>query len=600
MSTGCLPPLPPYLPNLYRSFSRRFASSPPWSSTSPISSETHILRLPYNTLFKLLLASDAQQDPLRFSRVCRAWRQCIHAHPTFWSVLRLYVDRAEPELRAAYWLERAGMCPLDILISIRETGYYWINRDPAVEIGRLARVLSMHAERWRNLTIFAFPYHVHILFQHLTGQVSMLERLAIFARAEVTTPFSVRLTRQDLSLIPDNGEISFYGCIPMIHASLGMAITNLRICYDQTCLTDKVISLLLSCPNLTKFQISRSRWELGYDSTFANNGMLTPTIPVPLSHLVERLVPLLHLTELLVDGFDNVGVFFNHLRLPSLRVVHIYGVYWDDAMLQAAINTFESCTQLSTFILRSERWYEVEVDVPLSSAPITLENVKTFELPASPHAYPLLGRLRLPQMQDFTIRFVPLNIAIQLMASSTQLRTVELEGFQWLSSSPPPLLSIPTLSSLILAHSKLECLHFFHTPSLEHLTLEEMYEQSNQPIVLNPLCDFLERSDPPLKTLRLKTVAVEDDDILRSFERLPLLEKLDISPSTDGMHAIFHALARPFSTPHIEWLLPSLNEINVRRASPVIQPAFHSFLDSRNEASAAAGGAVPHLGGSIF
>ncbi|KDQ09542.1 hypothetical protein BOTBODRAFT_36948 [Botryobasidium botryosum FD-172 SS1] len=262
-------------------------------------------------------------------------------------------------------------------------------------------------------------------------------------------------------------------------------------------------------------------------------------------------------------------------------------------MFQAVIHIFESCAQLSTFILHSGYRYGVEFDIPLSSAPITLENVRAFEFSAFPRGDPLLCRLRLPQVQDFTIRFVPLRIAIRLMAFSTQLRMVKLEGFLWLSSSPPSPLSIPTLSSLTLINSKLECLHFFHAPSLEHLALERMDGQSNHPIVLNPLCDFLKRSKPPLRNLRLKTVVVGDDDILRSFERLPLLEKLDISFSTDSMHTIFRALATPFSTPHIEWLLPSLNEIDVHHIAFRDFEAFRLLSHSRNGSPATTGGTFP-------
>jgi len=239
---------------------------------------------------------------------------------------------------------------------------------------------------------------------------------------------------------------------------------------------------------------------------------------------------------------------------------------------------FQTCPSLSTIKLTNDCGPPKELNDPLmisNESLITLTSASELFVGGAPIAFPLLRRLVLPQLEKLCLWEVPHEIALRLASSSTQLKSATLRD---LEQSPPPstVYSLPALTSIFIYTSS-NILDHMVLPQLCALTLyDDGYSH-----LMRSLRHMVEHSTPPILSLDLEGLNLDNEDLFWCFERLPTLESLRLSDCSIS-DAVLLALATPSLERDHPWLLPRLTKINLYDNDNLTPGGVIKFLASRS------------------
>ncbi|KDQ08542.1 hypothetical protein BOTBODRAFT_148643 [Botryobasidium botryosum FD-172 SS1] len=224
------------------------------------------------------------------------------------------------------------------------------------------------------------------------------------------------------------------------------------------------------------------------------------------------------------------------------------------------------------------------LDIPFteSTEPIILRSLRQCRilLPSVGDGNRLIRRLILPQVEALHVANARFDVAYPVVLSSSQLHDPTLENIYGPTSQ---ILFLPTLTSLYIRNST-HLLEVLRTPQLADLRLRGSATAPHSILSAEPLRCLAERSPPPpLRTLFLQHVEINDEGFIWCMERLTELESLKLIGST-LTNATFLALAKPLqpSSDGPSWILPRLTKIYIWRNKSIGPPAFIEFISSRS------------------
>ncbi|KDQ21317.1 hypothetical protein BOTBODRAFT_25742 [Botryobasidium botryosum FD-172 SS1] len=553
-------------------------------------------RLPVEILSEIF-KSDTESH-LRCSHVCRRWRELIHRCSLFWSRIELCLLNPELDQHAAYWLKHAGSQPLSISIQCNLLlGQEDVPQDDDYLVP-LALVLRGHMARCEELEIIALPPQIQCFMNVCAVETPLLRRLIIRLPHDCRNddegllfgniwhpPLVVSFALPRNPPLPPRTLVKMDNWYPRF-LSFGEAITELEIEGRVTISkTDDLLRMFRSCPNLVKCFLS--------GDVMKQIGEATP---------LAEPVALPHLTYLRIHYISDVENLLDALDLPSLQHLDIWELEWHEVMLGTFWDLFRSCTSLSSISLTYDS-YCSETDLPdFAGDTLHLPSVTRFTCHGNIIVNALLRQLVLPNVQELKLRNVPSDIVHQLVSSSTQLCTAAFGGTMG-TVEDPPIITLPTLSSLEITGT-IDYINRLHLPQLSSLMLGHNVMSDDTPQLGTLLSTFVERSAPPLVTLKLDHLDVPDQPLIWCLERLPLLEVLSLRTCTTT-DAVIHALSSESTG---DFIVPRLTYFTFQRTQ-ITPAAFIAFLSSRlgrdwippESAAAAAGGAGarPRLEGKV-
>ncbi|KDQ21307.1 hypothetical protein BOTBODRAFT_168600 [Botryobasidium botryosum FD-172 SS1] len=525
---------------------------------------------------------------LRFSHVCCRWRALIHRCSLFWSRIGLRLFNPELDQQAAYWLERVSSRPLSITIQSKPFRRCAEGNQDDDYLVPLAGILREHMARCEELEINALPEQVRRFMEVCAGDTPLLRRVIIRLpydyhkdmnyKCNIRYPCDIPFTLTTGHPSLPRAYVKFEGWSPSF-SSFGAALTVLEIDGGYTIKrSDHLLSMLRSCPNLVKFYLSRdARREIGE------------------SPPAER-VALPYLTDLCINNISDVDELIDWLDVPSLRNLTIWEFAWRGAMLGAFLDLFPTCPSLSNISL-SCVLHRLETELPhFAGETLSLPAVTHFTFYGNTAASALLSQLVLPNVQELSLQNVPFDVIHQLVSSTTQLREASFEGSMKIVEGLP-VITLPTLASLEIIGA-IGCVDFLHLPQLASLKFGGADHSNPETPLGAPLSTLVERSAPPLATLKLERLNVPDQSLIWCLERLPLLEDLSLR-SCAITDAVLHALSEPdLAHQARSFIVPRLARFAFHRTR--ITPAGAiSFLSSRLWDGAAVGARWPPLEGRI-
>ncbi|KDQ17420.1 hypothetical protein BOTBODRAFT_43043 [Botryobasidium botryosum FD-172 SS1] len=513
----------------------------------------------FSDVYGIAASNNSTCAILQLSRVCRRWRRLIHGCSHFWSHLQLNIHHPEVDLRAAYWLDRAGNRPLAIEL-YRSSSH--LGSSDVKGLARLSSVLGRSVDRWSQLKIEADLHSIRALFDAFSGVAQALERLEVRLVPDASGPSCTAVLPIPFIRHPsprDNGvRIDFQDCIPVFTPSFQPAVTSIAIASNFIYQMETIFHVFQSCPNLIDLSLNSPSKE---------------TKPYTLPHSLPHRLP----------TPPALGPIVSSPK--SLEFLYLSRVIWTTSTVELLTSAFTASPSLSRVSLLNSSQVSPESlndfnPQGISGTPIVLENVTEFRISGAPIVYPLLRRLTLPQVQVLELEHVPFDIAYNLISSSTCLTSVSLRHIGE-PAHPSQCLTIPTLTSLELfnAPNFLDCVH---APQLNHLSLcTDKYERPS----LGSLPEFVEHSRPGvLHTLRLEGVEIADDDLIQCLGMLPQLKDLALVECSIS-DTILHALETPSTKQSSRWLLPHLTAIELKDNDDMTPDGAIKFLKSRNRTS---------------
>ncbi|KDQ21386.1 hypothetical protein BOTBODRAFT_25826 [Botryobasidium botryosum FD-172 SS1] len=537
------------------------------STATPMSQSAPIFRLPADVLLELFESFSTYISPQIqcFSHVCHSWRELIHRHEPFWTVIKLRLCDTSVE-KAEYWLARAGPdTSLDIsLHALPQRG-----EAPPVHphFQTLFHVLRRTVERWRKMEI---QIHRDLLVhcaKLCVGNASRLERLTIDGIGEGNDEKdSTAGTFVDISLRcarPSGVIASFAYCVPKFHSTFGSSLTRLRTRIGGIYMAQHFLDMLRSCPNLIA-------WTLEGDSRYAIVEEVSPV-----------LVHLPHLVDLTIKEAPGSASVVKRLMMPSLEKLHVEGQEWSEYIVDIGeylLRTSPSLSNLAFVIANPLASYLTGRYMDVSAA---LLRVTRFAITPHPLMYDVFFDISLPNLEVLDISSAPAFVARYIMQSSPLLQSITLTKI----NNPSFIhISLPHLQTLNIDFL-VDSFRNLEAPQLEHLYVDidgiHDDEETNDGAHLRA---FIERSRPPLCTMRLLSVAIGDDDLLGCLAMLPQLTSLEVSSSniTDATLEALTVRRPPANQPDAsDYLLPHLIEVELRFNRAVTPTAFDKFLSSR-------------------
>ena len=118
-------------------------------------------------------------------------------------------------------------------------------------------------------------------------------------------------------------------------------------------------------------------------------------------------------------------------------------------------------------------------------------------------------------------------------------------------------------------------------PSLQRLYIDAG-EVGRPEIVVNSMCDMLERSSAPLSRLALQIPPVQDETLLRCMRLVPFLESLSFSPYFFDPVSLLDILTVCQNSELEAALCPRLQELTLRHIALNLRPALSQLLLSRS------------------
>ncbi|KDQ16522.1 hypothetical protein BOTBODRAFT_173034 [Botryobasidium botryosum FD-172 SS1] len=525
------------------------------------------------------------EELIKISQVCRLWRSTLHRSTEFWTEVDLDLRKRDPDVKAAYWLARAGNRLLTIQIH-SGWGVGDAQRARVVEacIVRLAITLRECMNRWESVDIRAYSLAIDLLLSVCAGYALNLKSLTI--QATKRSPGSDERLLVPLHLPIDHQAggstlyVSIHGYIPRF-TTFGLLITELAVQFDfeTTLKADDILRMLQSCPNLVRCDIN----ALGSGRLGASS--LAQTV-------MHRLA------TFSISWVEDVESIFNSLQLPALQSLSLQQVDWTTAAMSSLWRVLRASHSVSYIVITDEDpEYESDtVPAPFHEEMLTLEAVTSFEMCGNPLTRPISRHLSLPHIQKLDLTDAPFDIVHRYISSSTGLRDLSLHGIIEVPLYPtvPLPVSLPALTSLYIAGFP-GFVDYIHAPQLRSLVL--IHKPTRPERLSASLRTLVEKSNPALITLGLHGAGINDEDIIWCSERLPQVENLDLS-SCSISDAVLRALAAPLSpenaTPHR--LLPRLERIELSNNKHITPQGVIEFLASRNASSGPSG---PRITGKI-
>ncbi|KDQ07815.1 hypothetical protein BOTBODRAFT_180383 [Botryobasidium botryosum FD-172 SS1] len=562
--------------------------------------EPHLLdialinQLPDDVLLELLrhMISD-NKTLIRASHVCCIWRRLIHETPSFWSRVELFVNEDAVDQRAAFWISRAGMCPLTVELAWRKRVIdgklvYAVspdtNRDDTRElftapVTRLAVILRESMGHLRELEIhdsainpLGFDFFTTI-FETLKGNTPMLQRLAIVLDKPNTSIIprpSVPFELSPGSVI--SVEVKLSHCLPTYAPSFSTRITRLSILVGTD--VDQILEAVRPCHNLISLNIQESR-PIRFLRT------ILPSEPSPIS--------LSALAHLRLSRIPHTDTILNAIESSSLRSLRIEAPQWGGNMVATVASTLQKCDGLVELVLGGIGLPAIRTrDYAVEQPPIILPALtKCLILGNCSELYSLRERLILPQLRSLDLAYCPGLPSLHSITSSARLKEVRLISIadEMTTEWPTTLLSISTLTRVILVDCPVRFLECLDLPSLQTLVIIA-------PPRLTPghsdgpsLRCFVKQlgPNPPLQVLLMLSVDISNEDLIWCLERLPHLKVLVVrrcTASDAALEALVYSSIEGAEAHQL--LLPRLNYIELSNFSP---QSIIKFLKSRNDTS---------------
>ncbi|KDQ08559.1 hypothetical protein BOTBODRAFT_179766 [Botryobasidium botryosum FD-172 SS1] len=547
-------------------------------SQSPLP-KAFVYRLPSEVLLEVFKAywDDFGVIDIQVTHVCRLWRQVVQGYSCFWSTLELDILNEKVEQQAAYWLERSGRTPLDIIVSDSSRYSTYTpgregRKEAELRLARLAKMLEEVMDRWESFSITLEPHDVDLFFRHCS-RVTHTPNLKEFqVDAKDTQFWNYGSARAGIIGIPCDHppcagasvSAKFARCIPTFRPNFGLAITNLTLHLEDVDPTDAIVpGILRACSNLESLAV-----DLRSENTFA---VTPPTPPITLPHLrhfyiswdawLDHIIAPLHLPNLV--SFDSHRHHYSNME-----------VNWN-TVADLLVTIFQTCRSSLSSIRILGRRYSSTFDgeetqaVPLGAGPtIVLGSLVHCEV----HSHGgdrLLRRLILPNIKSLDIADIEFGTAYRLVTSSPQLQTL---SFDYIRGGPPSQTPTPT-PHMLPELTSLKAV--FSTHFLNHLLIPPL----DRPRLL------VGSSIPRLRTLHLEKVRFGDDALLRCMERWTELESLALR-KTHTTDAVLVALSEPAPDADggvgSKWILPRLSNIEIEHCLNITSAGFISFAASRN------------------
>ncbi|KDQ16532.1 hypothetical protein BOTBODRAFT_251583 [Botryobasidium botryosum FD-172 SS1] len=513
------------------------------------------LSLPRDVVHNVYRHCDSNDTLMAFSHVCHMWRQTAHSFTGFWARIDLHLHRRDPELKLAYWLQRAGqrLLTINVYAFWNEGAFDDMNEARSIEtlVLRIGVTLRGLMDRWESFHIDAGPRTIELLLPVCAGYAPKLKYFSIDAEnhsSPTSKPLPVPLLSSAGRDPGHNLSVSIKSYNPRL-TTFGNRITELSMQgnFDAPLSLKDILYIFRACPNLVSCDLSAP-------------GMLEPDLV----------------------GFNG----FIELAQIATLTISLRQITWTTTAMSALWSIFDASRLLSSVFIGDEdtEFDEEEIAPPFQENPLTLENIETFGIHWNPFAHPLLQYLTLPRVKKLALTNTPNDVVYRVIASSPDLRSLSLYQAPQTPANPniPPI-SLPALISLSI-HGSLQILDGINAPKLTSLSLEG---DSAEPSKLRaPISAFFERSASDLIALSLNCVDTTDEDILWLFERVPKLEALGLSRCSIS-DAVLMRLAKPPSPEeNTDWCLSHLKRAKIYRCSQITPNGVIQLLASRNSGPA--------------
>ncbi|KDQ16578.1 hypothetical protein BOTBODRAFT_30905 [Botryobasidium botryosum FD-172 SS1] len=509
-------------------------------------------RLPRDVIHHLYQQCN-ENSRFNLSHACRLWRQALHGHTEFWTNITLHLRKRDPDLKAAYWLERSGQRPLKIEIHSPWRGGEFSSVDQRASaertIVRLGVVLRGCMDRCQSFSMAIYLRAINILLPICAGYTPMLNSLTIDAIDYPSISASGERPLIPLLAPIDRAVFVSIGSYIPTFTVLGPSVTKLSVDGGSNTewTSSDILQVFQSCPNLIECDFNL----IGVDEL---NGPL-----------FNGFVPMLRLAVLSIAWVRDVEHILNVLRLPALKSIYLKQVDWTTAAMTALWSVFGTSHALSSVTITDEEADYDEsrnIPAPFHANTLALEAVTFFSICGNPCARPILQYIALPNVETLDLASAPFDVVHRLILSSTNLGSLTLydvEGVPTHSSRTPVTLS--ALKTLLIHDPSPRMLDFIHAPQLNSLfiTCDSWGPTASLGVSLGAL---VERSMPDLTALYLSKTDITDKELMRSLRPLSKLESLTLRacPTSD---AVLRALAVPPSPEQgIEWILPRLKKID--------------------------------------
>ncbi|KDQ11349.1 hypothetical protein BOTBODRAFT_35431 [Botryobasidium botryosum FD-172 SS1] len=528
--------------------------------------------LPRDVVHNLYRQCD-QEDMVRLSHVCQLWRQTLHDYTGFWSQIDLDLDKRDPDLKAAYWLERAGQRPLAIDVCTDwGDGDFETQERSTMEYFtvRLGIVLRGCMDRWQSFKVRAHLRTLDVLLPIFAGYTPELTFLSIVATGEPT--ISVDTERPLIPLLAPTGQqdgaplsVSIESYIPRF-TTFGSSITELSVegTHDTPWTSNDILRIFQSCPNLV-------------DCSLCLPG--TDVIGRPLFDGFVLLSQLITFSVSWVQDIENV---LNILRLPALESITLHEVNWTTAAMSALWSLFGSSHSLASIVLTDEETAYVEkfvIPAPFHVNTLTLDSLTYLEVVGNPLVRPLLEHIVLPHAETLHLTSFPFRTVHRLILTSPDLDELWLSDITLIpiSTNRTPV-TLAALRTLQLRNCP-SLLNHIHAPQLKSLRLFNSHSAVARSGA--SLCALIKRSAPDLTVLYLRAIDITDQEMLHCLERLSGLNSLMLNSCTIS-DTVLRALAVPPSPEGgTGWLLPCLKTVQLYQNANITPQAVVELLASR-------------------
>ena len=264
------------------------------------------------------------QDLITLSHVCRGWREIFTSRSSLWT----YLDCADADKTRVY-VERSRSLPLEIFLRKSQRISYCDDALPLV---------VPHISRLSSLTVCVRPNILLDLLNQLPFPAPLLTELKIILDPESPDPDPI---------IPDTlfpGHLS-----PLRKLSLSGVFTRLpwRNLSDLTMFEFRYI------PQTVDPLFVAQLLDFFESTPLLNRISLHDSIPISFSVPPGRVVPLLHLEELIVHSLPSHSTFLGHLSIPAASLVDLNLIsFTDSAPIPACFaNNFSNLYHITTIHL---------------------------------------------------------------------------------------------------------------------------------------------------------------------------------------------------------------------------------------------------------
>ncbi|KDQ07433.1 hypothetical protein BOTBODRAFT_180711 [Botryobasidium botryosum FD-172 SS1] len=565
------------------------------TSSSP--SRDYVSALPEDVLLELFSAySEDNASLICASHVCRLWRELIHGTPVLWKMMSLnMMASGAPNVRAAYWLDRAGEHPLTITILFPEEPE---EEQPPRRKARnvmhrrtteLAMLLCRHMGRWQSLSIENIPVANLLGFLDIcrgeTPQLATLD-IQIVEDERSSYPIAIPFGMQVETKI----KTTFAHCIPLFSSSFGLRVRSIDLSINVDYATQSLLNLLNTCPNLESLDI------------YAHYGGLMGDTVYPVSHS--------HLTVLAIRGIKDIQGILNSITSSSLRKLDLDDFCWSQDMVDSFEGILQRHPSLTDVSIRAVNHVPAgafpNTPPPPSTEPLTLANMVWFSVQRNTSPlHPLCRRVILPHVKELYLSAIPSDIVHRMVASSPHLTTLSLDELGP-TSSALPMLPIPTLTRLQI-EGTLDFLSYIH--NIPNLLSLELAPSTNGANMLEfgtsrPFVTFLQQmlgQSHRLRGLSLKNAFISDAELISCSDSLPMLEVLAVDSCPSISDAFLRALAVGHSSNAGETQrLPRLREIRLFNNPLISSGGVLRLLTSRSALASDTNSAIRMRGIVLF